>query len=93
MTHYKVQQILETIDDVDGVLFADGFDEAIIGFDTESRRVVYSQQRMINILVCDGMELEDAVEFLGFNVWSAYVGEHTPIFIIEVVDVDEENEY
>lgn len=89
MTHYKVQQILESIVDVDDLLFADGFDEAILGFDTESRRVVYSQQRMINILVAEGMELEDAVEFLGFNVWSAYVGEHTPIFIIEVIDVDD----
>lgn len=91
MNHHKVEQILDTIDvdDVDKVLFADGFDDAILGYDSDKKRVIYSQQRMINVLVGQGMELEEALEHLGFNVWSAYVGAHTPLYIIEVVDVDE----
>jgi hypothetical protein len=79
------EQIQELIGEeyLDKVLFADGFDDAIIGFDQESQRVVYSQQRMILTLMNDGMTLEDAIEFLGFNVWCAYVGEHQPIYIVE----------
>lgn len=80
------EQIAEFIDEeyLDKVLFADGFDDAIIGYDEQSKRVVYSQQRMILTLMNDGMEFEDAIEYLGFNVWSAYVGEHQPIYIIEL---------
>jgi hypothetical protein len=69
---------------LDKVLFADGFDDAIMGYDEQQHRVVYSQQRMILTLLNDGMELEDAIEYLGFNVWCAYIGEHQPIYMIEL---------
>ena len=80
------EQIIELIPEeyIDKVLFADGFDDALMGFDNESNRVIYSQQRMILTLLNDGMELEDAIEYLGFNVWCAYVGEHQPIYMIEL---------
>ena len=32
------------------LLFADGFDDAIMGFDSNSMRVVYSKQKMIEIM-------------------------------------------
>ncbi len=36
---------------------------------------------MVEILVeNDGMSLEDAIEYLEYNTWCAYVGEGTPIF-------------
>jgi hypothetical protein len=35
---------------------------------------------MIAILTKD-MSYEDAIEYLDFNVFSAYVGERTPIYI------------
>lgn len=69
---------------LDKVLFADGFDDAIMGYDEQQHRVVYSQQRMILTLLNDGMELEDAIEYLGFNVWCAHIGEHQPIYMIEL---------
>ena len=69
---------------LDKVLFADGFDDAIMGYDEQQHRVIYSQQRMILTLLNDGMELEDAIEYLGFNVWCAYIGEHQPIYMIEL---------
>ena len=69
---------------LDKVLFADGFDDAIMGYDEQQHRVIYSQQRMILTLLNDGMELEDAIEYLGFNVWCAYMGEHQPIYMIEL---------
>lgn len=67
----------------ESVMFADGFDDAIIGLDTDSLRVVYSKQRMIEILEPQ-MGLDDAIEYLEFNTWSAYMGELTPIYIDEI---------
>lgn len=65
------------------LLLADGFDEAILGIEYNSNRVVYSYDKMIDLLTEDNeMSTEDAVEFLEYNVLNAYVGEQTPIFVI-----------
>jgi hypothetical protein len=78
----KREQLLDFVPD-DTLLFADGFDDAIIGLETNSLRVVYSKQKMIQLLL-DDMELDDAIEYLEFNTWSAYVGEQTPIYVDEI---------
>jgi len=65
------------------LLFADGFDYAIVGVDINTNRVVYSHGLMMEQLVLDGMSADDALEHLDFNVVSAYVGERTPIYIYE----------
>ena len=63
-------------------LTADGFDGAIVGVEPNSMRLVYDRDKMIGILMTDeDMEEIDAIEYLEFNTWNAYVGEKTPIFI------------
>ena len=65
-------------------LFADGFDDAVIGIDlnAEVPRVVYGIEKMIFILMHrDSMAEDEAVEFLDYNVFSAYLGEGTPIYM------------
>ena len=66
-------------------LFADGFDEAIIGISERFGRVpivAYDRGFCISILMeRDGMDYEEAVEFFDFNVIGAWVGEGTPEFI------------
>ena len=63
-------------------LTADGFDSAIVGVEPNSMRLVYDRDKMIGILMTDEeMEEIDAIEYLEFNTWNAYVGEKTPIFI------------
>lgn len=64
-------------------LKADGFDQAIIGIDSINERIIYSKQKMIEIL-SDEMPEDEAIEFLEFNTWNAYVGEHTPIYCDEI---------
>lgn len=64
------------------VMFADGFDEAILGLEPGSLRVVYSIPKMVEILIeNEKMELLDAIEYLEYNVINAYVGDKTPIYI------------
>jgi hypothetical protein len=61
------------------ILIADGFDDAILGIEDETLRVIYSVSKCIEILQKD-MDEEEAVEYFHYNVIGAYVGERTPIW-------------
>ena len=62
-------------------LFADGFDEAIVGYDANFT-VVYDYSKCMKVLMKrDGMTEHEAHEFMEFNVVSAYIGDVGPIFI------------
>lgn len=63
------------------LLFADGFDDAIIGVHTGSpARLIYSVTKCLAILKEGGMDTEEAIEYFDFNVEGSYVGEQTPIW-------------
>ena len=62
-------------------LVADGFDDAIIGVEQASMRLVYSEKRCIETLCLDGMDYEEAIEHFEYNVKGAYVGDKTPIWV------------
>jgi hypothetical protein len=59
-------------------VFFDGFDDAIIGIDTQSYRVIYSYGLCLEILKRE-TTLEEAIEYFDFNIRGAYIGEKTPI--------------
>ena len=62
-------------------LFADGFDDALIGYDSSSFCAVYDYDKCLKVLVKrDGMSFAEAHEYMEFNVVSAYVGDFTPMF-------------
>jgi hypothetical protein len=62
-------------------LKADGLDGAIIGYDDQTGRLIYSMSKIINILIeDDGMTEEDALEHYYYNIHGGYVGEKTPIW-------------
>lgn len=63
-------------------LKADGFDDAIIGIDT-NQRMVYSIEKILAILKDDDMNEEDALEHFYYNIAGSYVGDYTPIYIWE----------
>lgn len=72
----------DVVEDED-VMFADGFEEAIIGVDIVDKRVIYDANKMILTLVeRDEMTTLEAIEYLEYNVYNAYVGEKTPIYLI-----------
>ena len=66
-------------------LFADGFDDAIIGYDAVGFRVVYDYDKCSDILIKrDGMTKHEAHEFMEFNVVGAFVGDFTPLFVNQI---------
>ena len=71
-------KILDKFPD-ESFLFADELDEAVIG--VYNNKVVYSMRKCIDIM-SDIMESEqDAIEYLEYNTFNAYVGDQTPIFV------------
>jgi hypothetical protein len=75
-------------------LYADGFDDAILGFShewTDTPKVVYSKLKMIEVCEEQGMSVEEAIEYLEYNVWGAYVGDGTPIYADDLAGTKRED--
>ena len=61
------------------MIFWDNLDKAIIGYDDKQMRVIYSSTKIIEELMSQGMNDEEAIEWFEYNIDCAYVGKHTPI--------------
>ena len=62
-------------------LSEDFFDDAIVGVSYNSQ-VVYDMDLMVDFFATNNdCTEEDALEYLEFNTWCAYVGELTPVFV------------
>lgn len=60
------------------------YDDAIVGYDAISQRVIYDYEKMIECLMNeDGMEYEEAMEFIDYNTIRAcpYMGDKAPIIL------------
>ena len=82
MTFKEKKEQLAEVDE--GILLADGFEDALIGFIEQFNNTVavYDKAKCLEILMKrDGMTFEEADEFFSFNVTGAYVGEKTPAFL------------
>ena len=70
------------------ILKADGFDEAVICIEEGSMRLIYSVSRCIEILVVrDEMSLEESLDYFNYNVSGSYVGEKTPIWCQDMLEI------
>jgi len=82
MTKDEIQD-LYCADEPD-ILFADGYDEAILGttWDGERTRVVYKVEEILNILMeRDEMTYDEASEYFDFNIAGAHMGVYTPLYL------------
>lgn len=57
------------------------YDRAIIGVNEDFSRVIYDFDLMVESLMEEGMDEEDAIEFIEYNTIRAqpYIGENAPI--------------
>lgn len=66
------------------------FDEAIVGLTERAigvTAVCYSREKVIEILMRDGMDRDEAEEFFEFNTVGAYVGEGSPVFLTTLTEL------
>ena len=59
----------------------ESFNAAIIGVDKDGERLVYDSNAVVQVLINEGMDEEDAWDYFYYNIEGAYVGEKTPLFI------------
>jgi hypothetical protein len=75
-----LESIVENFPDED-ILKADGLDNAVIGIDTSSMRLIYSKQECVEVMMDEqDMNMLEAIEYLEYNTFNTYVGEQTPIW-------------
>jgi hypothetical protein len=78
MRQSKIEKIIDMYPD-ETFLTVSGMDEAIVGVDVTNFRLVYSVDKIYEILMRD-MSNADAIEYFDYNIAGAYMGEGTPIF-------------
>ena len=80
-------------DDYDTVVFFEpaGMDVAIIGLSCRQPSrppcVVYDYAKLLKYFQAEGMTIEDAVEWMGYNTLGAWVGDATPIVLETVLNL------
>ena len=77
-----LQEIIDYYGDEE-FLIADGFDDAVIGIDGRTDRLIYSTSKVIEILVKEGMKREDALDHFYYNIEGSYMGDKTPIWCFD----------
>ena len=86
MNREQIDRHLKNIGE--SALLMDGFDEACIGFSqriNEPILAVYSYLKMVDTLIeRDGMDYEEATEYIDYNCLGAWIGEQTPIIVMPI---------
>lgn len=97
------QEQLNVISDVStGMAILEGLDDAIIGYDVNSTKIVYHYDLIIEILMQSGLNAEEASEYVDNNILTLSItnddGENiTPLIfgeypiLTEEDDIDEED--
>jgi hypothetical protein len=75
-----IDKILEYFNDETELIKADGFDDAIIGLEQQQMKLVYSVPLCIEVLMKDGMTLDEAIEYFEFNVRGSLTFD-SPLFV------------
>jgi hypothetical protein len=84
MNKEELEQALSLIDEE--IMVMDGFEEAFIGLSLRCGQPTlasYSWEKMVYILMDrDGMEYDEAVEYISYNCLGAWMGELTPSIVL-----------
>jgi|TARA_R100000093_G_scaffold42290_1_gene22063 hypothetical protein len=83
----NLETLVEIFGDSDCTLKADGYDDCIVGIDS-NQCLVYDMNKIIEKLSKD-MSYDDAVEYFHYNIEGAHVGDFTPKYIIVFNNLEE----
>lgn len=85
--HKRIDEWLKANDE--SAILLDGLERALIGLtydvNTSSWRAIYSTDKCMTVFMDEGMTYTEAVEHFEHNVFGAYLGPQTPLFIDESI--------
>ena len=67
-----------------GAIVFDNLQDALLGFGRQYGKdvvAVYSENKIVETLIDQGMEPQDAREFYEFNIETLFAGDRTPVII------------
>lgn len=70
----------------ENILYMNGYEDCVVGYVERFGQPViacYDRRKVLDRLEQDGMNPEEAEEFYQFNQLGAWMGEHTPCFLIQ----------
>lgn len=80
----------EFIDRVaEGAVVYAGCDDAIVGYAERpgmERVVVYDWSKLVDVFVAQGMTINEAIEWIDYNVASLWAGERTPVLLFRELE-------
>lgn len=89
------QEQINIIDGIStGMAILEGLDEAIMGYDAASKKIIYDYSTIVEILVEGGMLEYDAIEYVEYNIIPMKLTNDegvdiTPILFNEFPSIDE----
>lgn len=92
------QEQLNVINDVStGMAILEGLDDAIVGYDVSSTKIVYSYDLIMEILIQSGLPQEEAAKYIDENILTLNIVNDegvniTPLIFAEYPVFDEEEE-
>ena len=67
----------------------DGYDTCIVGIVYPSGPIIYNMELLTSVTMRkDGMTRKEAEEYIDFNMVSAHIGDYSPIYMIQVEDIE-----
>jgi hypothetical protein len=63
-------------------IILDGYNEAIVGVTIDKTRLIYSSSKIIEMLVRDGMDEDQAFEFFEYNIYGSKI-KNGPLFLMD----------
>jgi|TARA_R110001592_G_scaffold247210_2_gene509281 hypothetical protein len=66
-----------------------GCDDAIVGLGHRcgcDTVVVYDYDKLVDVFIQQGMKEDESIEWIDFNILGAWIGEDTPIVLMENYD-------
>jgi len=78
---------LEIIDEISsGMAILDGLNEAIIGYDSDTTRIIYDYEIILSILVeKHNLSIEAAIEYIDYNIVSLHLTDEDGINITPII--------
>ena len=82
-SHFEIDEQVN-----EGTLFLEPrnyYDDCIIGVSYEGNQLIYDSNKIMDVLIQkNGMSEDEALEFFEYNILGSYVGESTPIYVVNL---------
>jgi hypothetical protein len=80
------EEQLSVIDEVSsGMVILDGLNDAIIGYDSNTTRIIYDYDTIVSILIQRGMTVDESIEYIDYNIINLHLTNEDGVVISPII--------